>query len=215
MDYEEYSYNDGDTDYDKEDSKSLSGFNLKTISRYIRNFVENGGRLVTTDWSLSLVSAAFPGKLHKTNETSDDVVEIKASDDLGRKLIGLTYTQCHPKWWLEGSSHIYKTSKNVIDILVSEEMKRKYGQKNIASAFSYGKGEVFHFISHFELQRSHQKIKHDYGTLSDFLKKIDAKKTGRMQDANMAELEAAYSTLNTLAHLCMPYNLLSTKSNSE
>jgi len=96
---------------------------------------------------------------------------------------------------------------------VSEEMNKKYGQKHVAVGFQYGDGEVFHFISHFILQRSHQRIKHDYGTLEDFLKNMQTKKTASMKDASVAELEAAYSTLNTLAYLCSPYPLLSNAAN--
>jgi len=186
----------------------LGGDNEK---KAVRNFASRGGRVVSTDWSLSLISQAFPGHLYKTDEeTEDDVVEIRPQTNLARQFIGLDYTQCHPKWWLEGSSHIYRINKNkVIDLFTSGEMKDRYGQNHVAVAFPYQAGEVFHFISHLELQRTNQRTSQDKGSLDDFLKKIELRTLGELgADVNFAELEAAYSTLNTLAYLCAPAPLL-------
>jgi hypothetical protein len=166
-------------------------------------FVKEGGRLVTTDWALGLVTHTFPKHLHKTCETEDDVVEIQGYHPVAQKFIGMHYVECRPKWWLEGSSHVYGIKDDgVVPIIVSREMKEKYGQPYVAVGFPHGKGEVLHFISHFELQRTHQRTTADKGTLDDFLKKMKASKTVTMANANMAELEAAYSTLNTVAQLC-------------
>ncbi|MEK6961231.1 MAG: hypothetical protein AABX47_08740 [Nanoarchaeota archaeon] len=174
-----------------------------------RKFVSGGGRLVTTDWALSLVTHAFPDRLAKTStETSDDVVEVQCASNVGSKLLGLHYSQCHPKWWLEGSSHIYTIKKDVVSIITSPEMKTKYGQPYVAVGFNEGDGDVYHFISHLELQRTHLRTEADKGGLEDFLAKMDAKKTTVMEDCSVAELEAAFSTLNTLAYLCLPGPLL-------
>ena len=179
----------------------------------MRHFVEEGGRLVTTDWALRVVTTNFPETLHKTAETNNDVVEIRCTG-LGAKLIGMHYTQCHPKWWLEGSSHVYSASDAVLPLITSEELQEKYGQPYIAVGFPHGKGEVLHFISHIELQRTHQRTDADRKGLEEFLSKMEASKTEDMEWANVAELEAAYSSLNTLAHLCAKSPVLagSTKS---
>lgn len=170
----------------------------------VQQFVEEGGRLVTTDWSLSLVSHAFPGKLTKIpKSTIDDVVEIQCPTDIARKWTGQNYAQCSPKWWLEGSSHVYDIGQGVVPIITSEEMKEKYGKPYVASAFTAGKGEIVHFISHLELQRTHLRSKADEAGLDVYLKKMGVLKTAEMEDAKVAELEAAFSTLNTLAYLCV------------
>lgn len=179
-----------------------------------RRFVDEGGRLVTTDWAISLVTRAFPGKLKKTKDTIDDVVEIECPTDLARRFVGLNYAQCHPKWWLEGSSHIFDIGQGVVPVITSDEMEQKYGKPYVAVGFAHGKGEVFHFISHLELQRTHLRSKTDKEDLSVFLKKMGATKTADMEDATVAELEAAYSTLNTLAHLCAPHPILNTDGKS-
>ena len=175
----------------------------------VYQFVSEGGRLVTTDWALGLVSKVFPDKYRKIGETSDDVVEIQSPTSLARKFIGLNYAQCHPKWWLEGSSHLYDIKDGVTPIITSNEMKDKYGTQYIASGFIEGKGEAIHFISHLELQRTRLKDKGDSKGLDTFLEKMKISKTDDMDDAKVAELEAAYSTLNTLAYLCLPTSLLS------
>ena len=180
----------------------------------VSSFVENGGRLVTTDWALDFAAKSFPGKLYKTGTTGNDVVEVRCAHEVGRKLIGMNYAQCHPKWWLEGSSYVYKTGEGVIDLITSNEMKDKYGQPHVAVGFTHGAGEVFHFISHLELQRSRQDKGKGKSTLEDFLKKMDVERTDEMEDASFAELEAAYSTLNTLAYLCAPAPILRSGSMS-
>ena len=186
-------------------------YNDKSSAKAAKDFVEAGGRLVTTDWALDLMMHAFPGKLTKTKSTSDDVVEIECPTDIGRNWIGMNYAQCAPKWWLESSSDIYSINKNATDvvaIITSEEMKAKYGQPYVTVGFPHGKGEAFHFISHLELQRTKSDKKS--GTLDDFLKKMGASKTDDMDEVGLSELEAAYSTLNTLAHLCVPTPILNT-----
>jgi hypothetical protein len=174
----------------------------------LQGFVRDGGRLVTTDWALGLVAKTFPQRLHKTAQTVDDVVEVQCADDIGARFLGLNYAQCHPKWWLETSSHIYRADASVQPLIVSEEMRAKYGQPFVAVGFNEGEGEVFHFISHLELQRTHLRTKEDEAGLGVFLKKMQVEPTSEMEEATVAELEAAYSTLNTLAYLSLPNPIL-------
>ena len=71
-------------------------------TKYVKDFVHGGGRLVTTDWAVGLLNKVFPGKLTFTGKTGDEVVEVLPSTELGQKLIGLNYAQCHHQWWLDG-----------------------------------------------------------------------------------------------------------------
>lgn len=186
----------------------------KKLKDSVSAFVNGGGRLVTTDWAIGLVEKTFPGKVEKKAKTTDDVVEVQAHTDIARRFLGLNYAQCHPKWWLEGSSDIYTIGQGVVPIITSDEMKEKYGQPYVAVGFAEGKGEVFHFISHMELQRTKLATKEDKGSLDDFLKKMKVSKTADMEDAKVAELEAAFSSLNTLAHLCSPVPIVNSNMKS-
>ncbi len=180
----------------------------------VADFVRDGGRLVTTDWALSFVTKVFPKKLELITKTDNDVVEIQCNNDIARRLVGLNYAQCHPKWWLEGSSDIFDIKEGVTPIITSREMEEKYGKPYVAVGFKEGKGEVIHFISHLELQRTHLKTKEDEKGLDEFLKNMKATKTSDMDDLKVAELESAYSTLNTLAYLCLRTPVLETSLNS-
>lgn len=175
-----------------------------------RQFVDEGGRLVATDWAQTLVAKAFPGRLKKVKETTNDVVEVQCNTDIARRFLGLNYAQCHPKWWLEGASHVYDIGNGVTPLITSQEMEAKYGKPYIAVGFAEGKGEVFHFISHLELQRTQLRTKADKGSLDAFLEKMKIEKVDGLEEAHVAELEAAFSTLNTLAHLCVPTPILNT-----
>lgn len=186
----------------------------KIPKKTIETFVSEGGRLITTDWSLSVITTTFPKKLKKIKDISDDVVEIQCHTDLVRRFVGLNYAQCHPKWWLEGSSHLYDILDGVTPIITSDEMEEKYGKPYVVVGFTHDRGEVFHFISHLELQRTHLRTKSDEAGLDEFLKKMKAVKTADMDEAKLAELEAAYSTLNTLACLCIRTPILNTSMKS-
>ena len=186
----------------------------KKLKEGVKGFVAEGGRLVTTDWALGLVQKTFPGKVNYKSSTSDEVVEIQAHTDIARRFLGLNYAQCHPKWWLEGSSYLFDIGQGVVPIITSQEMKDKHGLPYVAVGFAEGKGEVFHFISHMELQRTKLASKEDKGSLDDFLKKMKVSKTADMEDAKVAELEAAFSSLNTLAHLCSRVPILNSNMKS-
>ncbi len=180
----------------------------------LQDFVSVGGRMVTTDWSLGLVNQVFEKKLIHTKQTTDDVVEIQCGTDIARRLIGMNYAQCHPKWWLEGSSYVFEAGQGVIPLIESKEMKMKYGSSCVAAGFSYGEGEAIHFISHLELQRTRADSKADKEGLEEFLKKMGVSGSADLEDATVAELEAAYSSLNTLAYLCIPQPILPTEMKS-
>ena len=61
-----------------------------------------------------------------------------------------------PVWWLEGSSYpIQILNKRKVKVLVrSEELKKRYKHDPVIISFEWGKGVVYHMISHFYLQRS-------------------------------------------------------------
>lgn len=59
-------------------------------------------------------------------------------------------------WWLESSSYpIEVLDKKKVRVLVrSDELKRRYKHDAVIISFEWGKGVVYHMISHFYLQRS-------------------------------------------------------------
>ena len=124
----------------------------------VRDFVERGGSLFTTDWALThVVEKAFPGVLaYNGRPTGDDVVRIEVCAHDNPFLDGVLEPGDDPLWWLEGSSYPIRIvdPSRVEVLLTSAELGRKYGEAPVAVLFKHGQGDVFHMISHYFLQRT-------------------------------------------------------------
>jgi len=124
----------------------------------VRDFVVAGGTLFTTDWALgNVVERAFPGHVaFNGKSTGDDVVRIDVLETDSPYLQGVLDADDDPQWWLEGSSHPIRVldAERVRVLIRSAELGEKYGEAAVAVVFPYGKGEVFHMISHYYLQRT-------------------------------------------------------------
>ena len=174
--------------------------------RNLRNFVEKGGFLFTTDWALKhVIEPGFPGTLRYNGKaTGDEVVrvEIDAKEDpFLKSLIG---EGDDPQWWIEGSSYpIEILDKNNVEVLVrSKEVKEKYGESPVFTSFNYGKGKVYHMISHFYLQRTETRTERHRRTGADYMEeKLRMNSTRRakyrrmgVDRSSLGEVEAAYSS---------------------
>jgi hypothetical protein len=124
----------------------------------IRDFVERGGSLFTTDWALRhVLEPAFPG-LVEFNErpTADDVVRIEVKSSDNPFLRGVLDDGDDPQWWLEASSYPIRVldPERVEVLITSRELKERYGEAPVAVLIRYGQGEIFHMVSHYFLQRT-------------------------------------------------------------
>jgi len=178
--------------------------------RNLVSFVEKGGFLFTTDWALRhVIEKGFPGYIsYNGRNTQDEVVrvEILTTDDpFLKSLIG---EHDDPQWWLEGSSYpITVLDDDKVEIMVqSKEIKEKYGESAVFVSFDHGEGKVYHMISHFYLQRAETRTKRHEGEGSDYLSEKlmmndqrwnKYKKMG-VDDSNLAEVEAAYSSSSVM-----------------
>ncbi|MFX1307413.1 MAG: hypothetical protein ACFFBF_12170, partial [Promethearchaeota archaeon] len=118
----------------------------------IKEFVKKGGFLFTTDWALlNVLEKLFPRYLKYNNRpTADDCIRVKVLDKSNKFLEGLFNEAADPIWWLESSSYpIQILDKSQVKLLiVSKEMKDKYGEAPIVITFDYGDGTVLHMTSH-------------------------------------------------------------------
>lgn len=191
------------------ESKNLTGDNKRSLI----DFVANGGRMVTTDWAQRVVRYLF-GKISAREEVTEDdeecdgngdVVKVKFSSDLAKKLSGVTYGNATPNWWLETSSDMvhYRADSGVVGLVESEQLKRKYGSKNIAVGFPYGKGEVFHFVSHLIAQKLKNYDKRDRECLRTFLDitKTSLKDSDSKSKLTFGEIETTYTLMYTVLEL--------------
>ncbi|MBD3187719.1 hypothetical protein GF325_12865 [Candidatus Bathyarchaeota archaeon] len=148
-----------------------------------REFVEQGGWLLTTDWVLkTIVEPLFPGYIRWNGEkTGDVVVSCSITDPSHPFMDGVVdslksygkgkgkgpKSTAHPamkqtfKWWLEDKSFpIDILRKNDVKVLIdSYEIKKKWGAAPVFVYFPFGQGVVAHFISHTHLQKGASKGK--------------------------------------------------------
>jgi len=126
----------------------------------LRQFVNDGGHLITTDWALKNVLEVAFGEFIRHNglATSDEVVGVQVNDPTNPIVAGFLPAAKHadPQWWLESSSYPIEIidRQNVRVLIKSDEMNRKYKSYAILVTFDCGRGNVVHMVSHFYLQRS-------------------------------------------------------------
>jgi len=178
-------------------------------SKGLRNlvtFVQNGGFLFTTDWALKhVIEPGFPGYIKYNNRpTGDEVVRVEILAEEDPFLQSLIGPNDDPQWWLEGSSYpIEIVNHKEVDILIkSKEIEKKYGESAVFVTFDYGKGKVYHMISHFYLQRAetrtarHKKsgAEYAYEKLNMDESRAEKYKNMGIDDAYLSDVEAAYSS---------------------
>ena len=178
-------------------------------SKGLRNlvtFVEKGGFLFTTDWALKhVIEPGFPGYIKYNNRpTNDEVVRVEILAEEDPFLQSLIGPNDDPQWWLEGSSYpIEIVNHKEVDILIkSKEIEKKYGESAVFVTFDYGKGKVYHMISHFYLQRAetrtarHKKggAEYAYEKLNMDESRVEKYKNMGIDDAYLSDVEAAYSS---------------------
>jgi hypothetical protein len=175
----------------------------------VRDFVEAGGSLFTTDWALRhVIEPAFPGVLaYNEQPTTDAVVRIEVCDHDNPFLRGVMDGADDPQWWLEGSSYPIRIvdATRVRVLLTSRELGERWGEAPIAVMFPWGDGEVFHMISHYYLQRTelrtarHRAPAMAYATEKGLM--VDAPLAAEMDGLAVGDLESAQTSARTLANI--------------
>ncbi|HSV73764.1 MAG TPA: hypothetical protein VLH79_08395 [Chthonomonadales bacterium] len=178
----------------------------------VRAFVAEGGTLFTTDWALlHVVEAAFPGYVaYNRRATADDVVRVEVAPEAGPPFSDLFSKDGAPLWWLESGSYPFSVLRpDAVQVLIrSEELAAKYGEPAVAVRFEVGKGEVFHMISHYYLQRTetrtarHQKSWRCYvaeeGVPQEALGDVR-----EFADLNVAEVESARVSARSMRYVLL------------
>ena len=175
----------------------------------IRAFVEAGGSLFTTDWALKhVVEPAFPGVLaFNERPTADDVVRIEVKDPDNIYLQGVMDGQDDPQWWLEAPSYPIRIvdTERVQVLITSKELGEKYGEEPVAVWFRWGKGEVFHMISHYYLQRTELRTqRHQAPAASYFAEKgldVSLDMCADIGDLSLADVESAKPSASFMANV--------------
>jgi hypothetical protein len=171
----------------------------------IRRFVEAGGSLFTTDWALRhVIEPAFAGMLaYNERATADDVVRIEVRDHDNPFLTGVMDGRDDPQWWLEGSSYPIRILSPAVTVLItSRELEEKYGEAAVAVTFPWGRGEVFHMISHYYLQRTELRTaRHAAGAATYAVEKDVCMPPAMFDGLALGDVESASTSARMLANL--------------
>ena len=175
----------------------------------VRDFVAAGGSLFTTDWALrNLIEPAFPGLVeYNDRSTGDDVVGIEVVDSDSPYLQGVLDGADDPQWWLEGSSYPIRVldPERVRVLIRSGELGEKYGECAVAVVFEFGKGEVFHMISHYYLQRTELRSERHTMPAADYASEKGVMFSPAMSEMvnnlSLGEVEAAATSARLFANI--------------
>ncbi|MBL1179344.1 hypothetical protein [Pantanalinema sp. GBBB05] len=178
--------------------------------------VYEGKWLASSDWALGqFIEPAFPGMVKFTGRaTGDEVISVEPS--LNSLWSDVVVLGAEPQWWLEGSSHpieILSPAKVTIEA-ASHDLLSRHSAPVVAVSFDWGKGHVFHVISHFWCKRSRTPTQRHHGPCTDFLKvgmklsddSIDKVLTIAQIKAdtlNFAQLQSAVTSTELIAQLCI------------
>lgn len=175
----------------------------------IRRFVTSGGSLFTTDWALRhVIEPAFPGIVaYNERPTQDDVVRIEVKPSENPFLKGVIEQGDDPQWWLEGSSYPIQVldPERVSVLIASKELGDRYGESPVAVTFPFGKGEVFHMISHYYLQRTELRTSRHALSASDYAKEkayaMTAADVADMDGLSLGDVESAQTSARLFANI--------------
>ncbi len=121
----------------------------------IRDFVAQGGYLLTTDWALDgLVQRAFPGHIEwNRGKTDGNVVDAVVVDSDPIFTVG---TVRRAGWKLDdGSQTVRVLNPSKVKVLVRSQQLARSGddpdrQGIVAATFRFGRGQVLHLVGHFD-----------------------------------------------------------------
>ena len=171
---------------------------------------------MTSDWALkNVVEPGFPGMVKWSGaSTGDEVLGVEPMT--GSLWSEVTVPGVEPQWWLEGASYgIEILEKDAVEIVAaSHEMLVKYNAPVVAVRFDWGKGHVFHIVSHFWLKRSRSPGERHRGPAADFMREgmglSDEQIAGIFDRAGVdpakvkfAESQSAVTSTELVAGLCV------------
>jgi hypothetical protein len=188
----------------------------ETLVKQLPALVQNGTWLVSSDWALGkLLEPAFPHTVRwNKRSTGDEVISVEASlHSLWSEVVVLG---ADPQWWLESSSHpIEIADANKVRIeAASHDLLARHQAPIVAVSFDWGKGQVFHVISHFWCKRSRSPTPRHLNPCTDFLEagmrlsesgieKVLRDTKSQPKTVNFAQLQSAATATELVAQLCV------------
>jgi len=121
--------------------------------QFIRDFVQRGGYLLTTDWALNnMVEQTFPGYIDWNKEANDHSI-YTASFVSPDPVLAKGCVRSAP-WKLDAGAHLIGVRRrDLVRVLISSpDLARedRDGMGVLACVFPFGKGYVLHMLGHFD-----------------------------------------------------------------
>jgi hydrogenase maturation factor len=181
----------------------------------IGSYVEQGKWLVSSDWALDkVIEKAFPNLVRWNGKSTGE--EIASVEPFQNSLWSdIVVLGADPQWWLWGSHPIEVLNPDKVKIeAASHDLLVRYNAPVVAVRFDWGKGHVFHVISHFWAKRSETPTVHHKKPCIEFLRsgmklsevgieKVLEKARINIDEINFAQLQSAATSTELVAQLCV------------
>lgn len=133
----------------------------------MREHVEDGGYLFTSDWGLTIVERAFPGYLKNAGNVGPKTVAIRAKQGKERHPLleevfysggksGASAVERKFLWEIDSASYYVKPEKPGVETLVESLQLGRYPAVAATFVPEGGRGRVLHVLSHFQKQATKQ-----------------------------------------------------------
>ncbi len=128
----------------------------RSLTERLKDHVRDGGKLITTDWALTLANALFPEYLAWNNQrTSGQNESFPIDRESSNSDLDSNSNSPTLSWFVENSSYplALPMHEDVKTILSSSAFGKKYGgNPALAIALPFGKGALIHYVSHLYAQ---------------------------------------------------------------
>jgi len=130
------------------------GIEAKKLVARVKEFILAGGWVITSDWSVDpYLTEGFPDRVQRQKPTRrqlDTTIEVEPARGGSPLLEGVFQSRARSEWWLEDTSTFFKVTRGKVHVLiVSRDMKRRYGWRVVAFEFRAGRGRAMHLLGHF------------------------------------------------------------------
>jgi hypothetical protein len=119
----------------------------------VKDFVERGGWLITSDWALDpYLTEGFPGKVRRLEmkrHQPDTTVAVSAATLTSPLLQGVFGRGAATQWWLEETSTLFRPEAGVDVLVTSSQLEQGWGASAVVIEFRAGSGRVLHLLGHF------------------------------------------------------------------
>jgi len=187
------------------------------LIKNIEKYVSQGSWLVSSDWTLHyLIETAFPNTVRwNKKRTNDEIVSVEPN--LNSLWSDIVVLGADPQWWLWGSYPIEVLNTEKVKIeAASHDLLVRYNSPVVAVNFNWGKGYVFHVISHFWAKRTNSFSPRHSQPCTDFLKagmklsnsgieEVLSRAKIAPKSLNFAQIQSAATATELVAQLCINF----------